>query len=230
MFNANPNKLGHACGVGLLLAVVAAFHSSAAAQAIASEACVAYRLVETKTNHFHDAQKAEQHLQALKKLGCEASQAGHAGHIDLVYRCARWRVMAVANDELAHQWEQWLNDAGFETLHGHAAEHTHEHGHAHTHEPGDGHDHPHHGETHEAVTYRLTSWVTIHPQRESEAEELVAIAKGLGCEMRESQHAGHSDILISCPDWKHAEFASHEAAEAWQQWLTNNGFEVQHTH
>jgi hypothetical protein len=72
--------------------------------------------------------------------------------------------------------------------------------------------------------------MTFHPGRSEDAEELVAIVKGLGCDVRESQHAGHRDISISCPDWMHAEFESHEAAEAWQQWLASNGFEVQHSH
>ena len=46
----------------------------------------------------------------------------------------------------------------------------------------------------------------LHPRQETDAQELVAIAKGLGCEVRESQHAGHRDVSITCPEWKHVEF------------------------
>jgi hypothetical protein len=214
--------------LGVLIAATGGFNHLATAQQPAPAAHVAFRLAETKTSHFDDPQKAEQHREVLEKLGCEVSQGSHAGHIDLTYRCPKWRALPVASEDLAHQWEKWLKDAGFETLHGHAAEHRHDHGHDHAHTHT--HDHAHGDGAHEVVSYRQLSSVKVHPQRPDDAEELVAIVKGLGCDVRESQHADHRDISISCPDWKHAAFASHEAAEAWQQWLAGNGFEVQHTH
>ena len=101
---------------------------------------IAYRLSETKEMHFDDARKAEQHLAAVKKLGCEARLDSHGGHTDVIYRSTRWQSMEVATDELAHQWEDWMKKAGFETLHGHAADH------------GAGHDdhagHDHAGHSH----------------------------------------------------------------------------------
>ena len=84
---------------------------------------IAYRLSETKEMHFDDARKAEQHLAAVKKLGCEAKIDSHGGHTDVIYRSTRWQSMEFATDELAHQWEDWLKKAGFETLHGHATDH-----------------------------------------------------------------------------------------------------------
>ena len=50
----------------------------------ASEAgeAIAYRLSNTKEMHFDDARKAEQHLAAVRKLGCEARMDSHGGHTD----------------------------------------------------------------------------------------------------------------------------------------------------
>ena len=46
---------------------------------------IAYRLKETKTIHFDDARKAQLHLDAVKKLGCEAKMDDHGGHMDVIY-------------------------------------------------------------------------------------------------------------------------------------------------
>jgi len=83
---------------------------------------IAYRLSEWKQTHFNDVGEAEQHLASVKKLGCEAKIDSHAGHSDVVYRASRWNSMEVATDKLAHEWENWLKSAGFETIHGHVAD------------------------------------------------------------------------------------------------------------
>ena len=80
---------------------------------------IAYRLTKTMEMHFDDTRKAEKHLAAVKKLGCEARMDSHGGHTDVLYRSAKWKVMEVANDKLAHQWEDWLKKAGFEARHEH---------------------------------------------------------------------------------------------------------------
>jgi hypothetical protein len=85
----------------------------------AAEEVVEYRLTEWKTLHFHDAQKGNQHMETLKKLGCEVKQGKHGGHIDVSYRCKDWKKMTVANHDLAHKWEDWLKASGFETKHAH---------------------------------------------------------------------------------------------------------------
>ena len=128
----------------------------------------------------------------------------------------------MASDELAHQWEDWLKGAGFETLHGHAEEHEGGEGHEHEH----GHDHAE-GE-HEEVTYQLANWVTLNPQQPGDADELVAIAKGLGCEVQEARQPSGISISIRCMSPKHIECPSHEVAQFWQQWLTKTGFEAKH--
>lgn len=198
---------------------------------IADEA-IAYRLSKTKDVHFDDALKAEQHLAAVKKLGCEARMDAHGGHTDVSYRSVKWKVMEVANDKLAHQWEDWLKKAGFETIHGHAADH------GSGHDPDDGHDHAghsHEGHSHgsqkaEEVSYILPNWKTIHSSNAAQLSELVALMKGLGCEVRTQDHGGHQDVTIRCPAWKHVEVTSHDAATGWQEWLRNNGFETRHEH
>lgn len=197
--------------------------ATASAQQPPTEATIAYRLVQPKTMHFEDAQKYAAHSEQVRKLGCEVSQGEHAGHGDVTYSCPKWKALTVANDDLAHQWEEWFEGAGFETLHGHAEEHE-------GHDDADDHGHEHaHGEVeHEEVTYRLANWLTLKPQQPGEADELVAIAKGLGCEVQESRQPTAIVISIRCADQKHIECPSHEAAQFWQQWLTETGFEAQH--
>jgi hypothetical protein len=172
--------------------------------------------------HFDALQKASEHLDAVRKLGCEVAPAGHEGHSDVTYRCPKWKALTLASDDLAHQWEEWLEAAGFETLHGHSEEEhaEHEEGHAeHAHEHGGGH---------EEVEFRLTTWVNLPAQEGVDAHELMAIVKALGCEVQEAQQAGTPTIAIRCSEWKHLELPSHEAAEKWQQWLAKAGFETKH--
>lgn len=204
------------------LCCVAVFAVAASTQA--SEA-IAYRLSDWKEMHYDDPGKAAQHLAAVKKLGCEASQDSHDGHTDVVYRSPQWQALEVANDELAHQWEAWLRGAGFETLHGHAEDHSdHDHaGHDH-----DGHDHGSNGT--EEVAYRLTDWKTTHLENMDQLPQFLALMKGLGCEVQSDQHDGHADVTVRCPEWKHIEVATHEIAEGWEGWLQKSGFEVRHEH
>ena len=138
---------------------------------------IAYRLSETKEMHFDDARKAEQHLAAVKKLGCEARLDSHGGHTDVIYRSTRWQSMEVATDELAHQWEDWMKKAGFETLHGHAADH------GAGHDDHAGHDHAGHshaGHNHapgqvEEVSYRMDQWKTLHIEDARQAPEILSL-------------------------------------------------------
>ncbi len=206
----------------------------AAASAHASEA-IAYRLSDWKEMHYDDPGQAAQHLAAVKKLGCEASQQSHGDHTDVVYRSPAWQALEVANDELAHQWETWLKGAGFETLHGHFENHDgHDHGttghvgHDHADHSHAGHDHGPQGA--EEVAYRLADWQTTHVESANQLPQFVALMKGLGCEVRTDEHDGHGDVSIRCLEWKHIEVASHQIAAGWEGWLRNKGFEVRHDH
>ena len=193
---------------------------------------IAYRLSETKQLHFDDSHKAQQHLAAVKNLGCEAKIHSHGGHTDVSYRSTRWQSMEVATDQLAHQWESWLKKSGFETLHGHAADqgsgHSAHESHDHT---GHGHAGHHHapGQV-EKVAYRMEHWRTLPIEDQQQASEIIAMMKGLGCEVRSENHAGHSDVSVHCPQWKHIELDSHRSAMDWQDWLQKQGFVVKHDH
>lgn len=203
---------------------------------------IAYRLPETKEMHFDDARKAEQHLAAVRKLGCEARLDSHGGHTDVIYRSTRWHSMEVVTDELAHQWEDWMKKAGFETLHGHAAVHGDGHddhaGHDHAGHDHAGHDHAGHshaGHDHgpgevEEVSYRMDRWKNLHIEDARQAPEIIAVMKGLGCEVRSENHAGHADVSVRCPQWKLIELASHKAAQGWEGWLQKQGFVVKYDH
>ena len=204
--------------------VVLAQGTVSRAQTPAAESTIAFRLTEPKTIHFDDAQKYSAHLAQVQKLGCEVTQGEHAGHGDVTYRCPKWTALTVASDELAHQWEEWLEGAGFETLHGHSEEHAGDHEHADEH--GHGHEH---GEEAEEVTYTLADWVTLKPNSPSDAGELVAIAKALGCEVKEARGPVTIEVSLRCADQKHIDCSSHEAAEFWQQWLSKTGFKAQHS-
>lgn len=202
---------------------------------VSAEESIAFCLPKWKEMHFDDSAKAQQHLAAVQKLGCEAKIDSHGGHTDVVYRSPKWKSMEVSDDKLAHQWESWLKKAGFETLHGHAADHGgddhagHE-GHDHA-----AHDHDHAGHSHaegqvEEVNYRMMGWKTLHVENKEQLAELTAMLRGLGCELKSSQHSGHADLSFRCPQWKHIEVGSHQVATTWEQWLAKTGFEAKHIH
>ena len=189
------------------------------------EFIVAHRLQQWHTEHFEDATKSQQHTAALKQLGAEIRTDGHEGHFDVTYRSVGWKPLRVDSDELAHQWEGWLKAAGFETLHGHRPGHEED---AH-HEPaGHGHKHGPGEQQEEIVLYRASAWASQHFEDAVKAEELFTVAQALRCEVQKAGHEGHTDIRFVCPEWTEIEFPDHETAEAWMNWLTTAGFEVQH--
>ena len=173
------------------------------------ESTIAYRLVEDKTMHFDELQKASEHLEAVKKLGCEVAPAGHDGHNDVTYRCPKWKSLTVATDELAHQWEEWFQAAGFETLHGH-------------------NEAPAQGAI--AVHFMMPQSKHMHVNDPAQVKEFTAIFTGLGCTVEQAQHSGHIDLTIKCPKWRNLVFDTHDEAHAVQKWLDQQGFKTQHNH
>ncbi len=169
-----------------------------------------FQLTDWKDAHFEDAKKAEQHFQTLKKLGCEVEKDGHAGHVDVRYRAKEWKTLNLANHELAHQWESWLQGAGFDVSHGHTD--------------------PAFAKGPEAVEFRLVGWKQIHGQGGQEEKTLIDTLKKVGCDVRVEQHAGHSDISYRAPIWRDIHLADHKTADQWMNWLKANGFETQHEH
>jgi hypothetical protein len=171
---------------------------------------IGYQLKDWKESHFDDAKKAEQHFQAVQKLGCEVKKDKHDGHIDVRYRCPEWKQMNVNNHQLADQWQGWLMAAGFDVSHGHTDP-------AFTSGP-------------EVIEFRLVEWKNIHGNGSPQEAALIATLKKMGCDVKQDQHNGHSDISYRSPVWRDLHFADHKAVEQWESWLKSNGFETKHEH
>ena len=80
---------------------------------------VRYQLSDWKAKHIHDDKKADVIAQTLKKLGCETKKEQHNGHIDIKYRCPKWRQLDLKSHAEAHKWEKWLKEYHFKTEHKH---------------------------------------------------------------------------------------------------------------
>lgn len=207
--------MGRMISLCLLALAAGAIAEPVSAQQAREQVTIAYRLRNTRTMHFHDAVAAEKHLQTVEKLGCEALRHAHDGHTDVAYRCPAWKPLTIAS-ETVQQWESWLSSAGFETLRG---------------EPAETSDSPASASgPREIVVYRAANWSTQHTSTAGEAEQVQALAKALGCEVRKADHGGHTDVSMRCPEWKQARFASYQAAHDLEQWLKQSGFETRHIH
>ncbi len=171
---------------------------------------LAFQLVDWKTMHFDDSNKAMQHGEAVKKLGCEVKQGSHAGHIDLSYRCRDWKTLKVADHKQADQWAQWLSASGFDVSHSHT--------------------NPVFSKGPEAVSFRLVAWKQIHGNGSEKDATLAQQLKEIGCDVVIEKHQGHSDIRFRAPTWRDIHLADHSAAEQWMNWLKQNGFEAKHEH
>ena len=80
---------------------------------------VRYQLGSWKAKHIHDEKKAETIVTTLKKLGCEVKKNQHNGHVDVNYRCPKWRQLDLKSHADAHKWEAWLKEFQFKTEHKH---------------------------------------------------------------------------------------------------------------
>lgn len=173
---------------------------------------VAFRLADWHEQHFEDAEKAAQHFQAIKKLGCEVKQDKHDGHFDVIYRSPTWKEMKVADHKLAEQWGGWLKGSGFDTHHVHVDESFM------------------HGD--ETIQLRLVDWKTVHltgPQMK-DSKSFVHSLQKMGCAVKNESHGDHADISYRCPTWVTVHVANHAKADQWQGWLKEHGFETKHAH
>ena len=100
------------------LPAIAGANQAAESEAAGSE-IVRYQLSDWKAKHIHDAKKADTIAKTLKKLGCELKKDQHNGHIDVKYRCPKWRQLSLDSHADAHKWEKWLKEFGFKTQHKH---------------------------------------------------------------------------------------------------------------
>lgn len=80
---------------------------------------VQFRLLEWKTLHAHQPQQFSQLLALYRALNCEIQQVDHNGHQDLRVRCPAWMEMELPTHHAAHQWQEFLRKASFETKHEH---------------------------------------------------------------------------------------------------------------
>lgn len=171
---------------------------------------LAFQLPQWKEMHFEDTAKARQHVEVVKKLGCEVKQGSHAGHIDVSYRCADWKSLAVKNHDLSEQWAGWLKAAGFDVSHGHTD--------------------PAFAEGAEVVEFRKVQWKQLHGTGSPGEGQMIDQLKNIGCEVVVENHGNHSDVRFRAPVWRDIHVADHATAEQWTAWLRQRGFETRHKH
>lgn len=80
---------------------------------------VDYRSSEWRTFHPKEDVEHAQTLALYRALGCEVVQEQHNGHVDIKVRAVDWREVLLPTHEAAHQWQTFLQQAGFETRHSH---------------------------------------------------------------------------------------------------------------
>jgi hypothetical protein len=103
-------------------------------------------------------------------------------------------------------------------------------GHSHSH---DGHDHAAHGDHNhsvELIVFRLPDWKSMHFNEDQKAAQHAATVTKLGCEVKQGDHDGHTDVTYRCATWKTLPVKNHQRADQWSRWLSASGFDVSHGH
>lgn len=177
---------------------------------------VAFRVQNWKAKHMHDAAKVEKYISTLKTLGCEVKTNAHNGHTDVSYRTVFWKTLALNSHDQAHEWIKWFHSVGFDTIHGHLV--------------GKHQTKAAAGQHLEVVQYRLADWNAESLQDSAELNQLLALYRGMGIEVKVDTEAGRHDVSKRCPEWMEIELPSHDAANKWQDFLTDAGFETKHVH
>ena len=80
------------------------------------------------------------------------------------------------------------------------------------------------------VTYRCEKWKTVEFEDAKKAKTHYETVKKLGCEAKQSGHAGHIDVSYRCPKWKSMSLKDHDILHRWEKWLKAAGFETKHRH
>lgn len=188
-----------------------------AAVASGQKLILAFRMQDWKAQHLHDAEQAQKQADTLRTLGCEVKTAQHNGHIDVQCRTVFWKSLALDSSEQLAQWTAWLQQVGFDTIHGREVSAA---------KPAQGTD----GKPKEIVRYRSSQWRSQHVHQASEVGQLTTLFTALGCELEKLDHNGHTDLKFRCAGWKEIELPTHEAAHSWQEFLNSHGFETTHEH
>ncbi|MFN3192325.1 MAG: hypothetical protein ACE361_17575 [Aureliella sp.] len=200
----------------LTFACLPAVCQEAGSASKAAKVYVAFRMENWKSKHIHDNDVATKHAATLKQLGCEVKTANHNGHMDVSCRTVFWKSLALDSDDQAQQWVTWLQQSGFETIRGRAV--------------GSQKDAVKEGAHREVIQYRLADWKSRHIHDNDELAQLIALYRGLGCEVETAGHNGHTDVKARCSKWMEIELSTHEAAHAWEKFLGDMGFETKHEH
>ncbi|MCA9114925.1 MAG: hypothetical protein KDA79_07540 [Planctomycetaceae bacterium] len=100
-----------------------------------------------------------------------------------------------------------------------------------------GHDHDHAGHSHEAghdhpeiLAFRLTAAKEQHFDDAARAEQHLQLLQRIGARASLDRHAGHIDVIYSCPEWRQLTVKTHDGAVRWAAWLEAAGFDVWHGH
>ena len=76
-------------------------------------------ITRMESKAIHDSAKADTIVKTLTRLGCEVKKSQHGGHVDVRYRCPKWRQLRCDSHSEAHRWEKWLKEFSFQTVHQH---------------------------------------------------------------------------------------------------------------
>jgi hypothetical protein len=171
-----------------------------------SKQTISFQLRDWKAMHFHTPEDAQKHLETVEQLGCVAKQSQHGGHIDVRYHCQEWKSISVEKAETAQQWQAWLEWAGFDVFRMQRD--------------------PSFSQGSEGVEFRLADWKTIHGNGSPEQNQFTETLKKIGCDVRITEHNGHSDIRFRAPIWCEIRIADPAAANQWQEWFKAQGFET----
>ena len=167
-----------------------------------------FRLTKWKTIHTNSPEQAQEEVETLKKIGCEAISESHGNHIDVRYQCPEWKSVKLASDQLVAQWAAWCEAKGMETV---------------IMQPPATTKRP-------TVRFRLQTPRTVHLHNKLEGDQIINTLDLVGCSVTTNSHGDHMDATYSCPEWRTIELPTEDVAHAWQNWFRESGFETQHTH
>ncbi len=177
-----------------------------------------FRMRDFKSLHMHDATAADKMVETLKTLRCEVKVSQHGDHKDVAFRTQQWKLLSLKTEEQIGSWEKWLKANGFETLRSRAVSKEK----AESAAKGAAHV--------EVVQYRAAEKNTLHIHQPAAAAEALAIYQALGCKAEKVSHGNHSDLQVTCPEWREITLPTHVAAGSWEKYLKDAGFETKHEH
>jgi len=83
---------------------------------------VRYRLTEPRTVHLHNQAEGAQIINTLELVGCSVATSQHGDHMDATFSCPEWLTIELQTEAIAHSWQNWFRESGFETQHTHVKE------------------------------------------------------------------------------------------------------------